>query len=338
MKKLSWLLACAVLLLASLPVSAETLKLGRNQGANQTLPVLGINNGYFTDQGLDVELVTFLSTSDGINALNAGKIDVGMSFGTGSPLTFAAEGAPIVIIAGNLSGGHPIITTQENAPKFKGIEDFRGKTVGTPRLYTADVVFRGAAFKAGLVPGKDFELIEFKRPNDIVEAVRTGKIDIGVASGAVIASSLEAGLAIPLWSNDLFAYHPCCRIITTKDVLEKRRPDLVKLIAGLLRAEKFFIDDPEAGVQANIVDMQVDEKMARIMTLDPHIQLSVDPNTKGVITMWEYMQACEYIQSDADPKSFIDTSLYQEALAQVKSEEPDNPYWAEVERRFQDWN
>jgi hypothetical protein len=91
-------------------------------------------------------------------------------------------------------------------------------------------------------------------------------------------------------------------------------------------------------VQANIVDMQVAEKMARIMTLDPHIQLSVDPNTKGVITMWEYMQACEYIQSDADPKSFIDTSLYQEALAKVKSEEPDNPYWAEVEKRFQDWN
>ncbi|MDR1395167.1 MAG: ABC transporter substrate-binding protein [Deltaproteobacteria bacterium] len=342
MKTLFRPLAALFILCLSLPslpsLAAEPLKLGRNQGANQTLPVLAINEGYFKEEGLEAELVMFLSTSDGINALNAGKIDVGMSFGTGSPLTFAAEGAPIVIIAGNLSGGHPIITTKENAPKFKGIQDFRGKTVGTPRLYTADVVFRGAAFQAGLIPGKDYELIEFRRPIDVMEAVKSGKIDIGIGSGAVIASSLEAGLAIPLWSNDLFAYHPCCRIITTKEVLEKRRPELVKLIKGLLKAERKFLNDPEAGVQANIVDLQVDEKMARILTLDPHIQLSTDPNTKGVVTMWEYMKASHYVTSDSDPRTFIDTSLYREALAELRKAEPNEAFWIELEKRYAEWN
>ncbi|MDR2421821.1 MAG: ABC transporter substrate-binding protein [Deltaproteobacteria bacterium] len=317
---------------------AEPLKLGRNQGGTQTLPILAINEKFFQKEGLDVELVMFLGTSDGINALNVGKIDVGLSFGTGSPLTFAAEGAPIVIIAGNLAGGHPIITKPENAAKYKSVQDFKGKTVGTPRLYTADVVFRGAVHRAGLIPGKDFELIEFRRTIDVLEAVKSGKVDVGVGSSSITAGAIEAGLAIPLWSNDLFAYHPCCRIITTREVLAKRRPDLVKLIVGLLQAEREFVKDPEAGVKANMADLKIDETLSRTLTLDPHIQLAVDPNSKGVVTMWNYMKESKYITSDADPRSFIDASLYKEALDDLRKREPNEPYWAQLEKRFQEWN
>ncbi|MDR1870815.1 MAG: ABC transporter substrate-binding protein [Deltaproteobacteria bacterium] len=327
-----------ITLIAAPSFAEEPLKLGRNQGGTQTLPVLAIKDKFFQKEGLDVELVLFLGTSDGINALNAGKIDVGLSFGTGSPLTFAAEGAPIVIIAGNLAGGHPIITKPENASKYKSVNDFKGKIVGTPRLYTADVVFRGAVHRAGLVPGRDFELIEFRRTIDVLEAVKSGKIDVGIGSSSITAGALEAGLAIPLWSNDLFAYHPCCRIITTKDVLAKRRPDLVKLIKGLLLAEKAFNNDPESGVIANMEDMQIDEKLSRTLTLDPHIQLAVDPNTKGVLTMWDYMKESKYITSDADPKSFIDTSLYKEALDDLKKENPNDEFWTKLETRFKEWN
>ncbi|MDR1606959.1 MAG: ABC transporter substrate-binding protein [Deltaproteobacteria bacterium] len=332
------LIVLAGALVSSLSWASEPLKLGRNQGGTQTLPVLAINEKYFVNQGLDVELVMFLGTSDGINALNAGKIDVGLSFGTGSPLTFAAEGAPIVIIAGNLAGGHPIIVKPENASKYKSIQDFKGKTVGTPRLYTADVVFRGAAFRAGLKPGQDFELIEFRRTIDVLEAVKSGKVDVGIGSSSITAGALEAGLAIPLWSNDLFAYHPCCRIITTRDVLAKKRPELVKLIKGLILAEKKFNEDPEAGVKANMENMKIEESLSRTLTLDPHIQLAVDPNTKGVLTMWDYMKESHYITSEADPKSFIDVSLYKQALEELQKENPSDPFWAKLNARFKEWN
>jgi NitT/TauT family transport system substrate-binding protein len=338
MKTFAWAASLGLFFILAATASADPLKLGRNQGGTQTLPVLAINEKYFQKEGLDVELVMFLGTSDGINALNAGKIDVGLSFGTGSPLTFAAEGAPIVIIAGNLAGGHPIIVKPENASKYKSVSDFKGKTVGTPRLYTADVVFRGAVHRAGLVAGKDFELIEFRRTIDVLEAVKSGKIDVGIGSSSITAGALEAGLAIPLWSNDLFAYHPCCRIITTREVLEKRRPELVKLIKGLLLAEREFNLHPEAGVKANVEDLKIDENLARTLTLDPHIQLAVDPNSKGVVTMWNYMRESKYITSDADPKSFIDTSLYKEALDALKKADPKDPFWDKLEARFKEWN
>ncbi|MDR1870814.1 MAG: ABC transporter substrate-binding protein [Deltaproteobacteria bacterium] len=340
MKLFAWPIWAFLILALSSPALAEPepLKLGRNQGSQQTLPILGLKEKYFEKEGLDVELIFFLSTSDGINALNSGKIDVGLSFGTGSPLTFAAEGAPIVIFGGNLAGGHPIIVKPELASQIKSINDFKGKSVGTPRIYTADVVFRGAAHKAGLVAGKDYELIEFRRPIDVLEAVKSGKVDIGIATNGVMSGIVDSGLAIPLWSNDLFAFHPCCRLITTKDTLEKRRPELVKLLKGLLQAERDFYKNPEIGVQANMDDLKIDEKLARLMTLDPHIQLEVDPNTKGVVTMWDYMLESGYIKSNANPKSFIDVTLYKEALDSLKATEPQEPYWSELETRFKEWN
>ena len=317
--------------------AGEPLRLGRNQGGTQTLPVLAVAEKYFDAAGVDIELVEFLSTTDGINALNVGKIDVGLSFGVGSPLTYASKGAPIVIIAGNLGGGHPVIARPEDAGLYKSVRDFKGKTVGTPRMYTADVVFRGAIFQAGLEPDRDLTVIEFKRPIDVLESLKSGKIDVGIGSSSITARALAAGLSIPLWSNDLFTYHPCCRIITTREVLEKRRPELVKVLKALLLAEKKFVEDPEAAVRTNMADQKLDEDVVRSLTLDPHVQLEVDPNTRGIIKMWEYMKASRYIESDMNPRDFINTSLYQEALASLKAERP-SPFWEKLEARFREWN
>lgn len=124
-------------------------------GGSSLLTFIALDQGYFKEAGIEVELLPFTSTADGLNALNSGKIDLGIGFGTAGPLTLDNNGADLVIIGGSLAGGHPIIATQEKASQFKSIEDYRGKTVASPRLYTADIVFRGALAKAGIDSKKD---------------------------------------------------------------------------------------------------------------------------------------------------------------------------------------
>jgi NitT/TauT family transport system substrate-binding protein len=313
------------------------LQIGFQQGGSSTLPMLALQEKFFDQAGVGTNFVPFVSSGDGLNALNLDKLDIGASFGTTAPLTFATKGAKFIIIAGNLSGGHPIITKKENAEQFKDIQGFKGKIVGTPRLFTSDVVWRGAIFKAGLVPGRDLTIIEFKRPNDVLEAVKSGKIDVGIGSSSITVQAREAGLAIPLWSNDLFPHHPCCRIVTTQDTIKNRRPDLVKFIKGLLLAEKKFREDPEAAVKADIEQQHFSEKLARELALEPHQEYSVDPNTKGVVEMWEYMKSINYVDSDLDPRSLIDASLYLEALTDLQREEP-APIWDEMQARFKKLN
>ncbi|MDR1520790.1 MAG: ABC transporter substrate-binding protein [Planctomycetota bacterium] len=320
-----------------LAARAEELRVGRGQGAS-TIPMLAKDSGYFADEGLNPDLIPFISSADGLNALNAGKIDVGLDFGTCAPLTYVVAGADFVIIAGTLSGGHPIIAKKENAGIYEKIEGFRGKTAGTPRLYTSDIVWRGALKREGLEVGRDVGVIEFKRPPDVVEAVRSGKIDVGiVSSGQVGAINKSPDLSIVLWSNDLFPDHPCCRIVTTREVLKNRRPELVKLIKALLRAEEKFTADPEAGVTAVKNQLGLDDALTRSLVLEPHSKLAVDPNTKAVVEMWNYMIDIDYINSDIDPRGLIDVSLYRQALAELAREHP-SPFWDKLEVRFREWN
>lgn len=313
------------------------LRVGYQQGASSTLPVLALEEGYFDQTGVKTDFVLFTSSSDGLNALNSNKLDVGVSFGTGAPLTFAAKGSKFVIIGGNLSGGHPVIVLPEHADEYKSIQDFKGKTVGTPRIFTSDVVFRGALFEAGIDPQKDLTIVEFKRPVDVLEAVKSGKVDVGIGATNITGQSRQANLAIPLWSNDFLPNHPCCRIVATEEAVRTMRPELVKLLKAELLAEKKFAEDPESGVRAGINQQKFSEQLARDLVLEPHSLLSVDPNKHGVKAMWEYMKKIGYANGDLDIDKVVDTSLYYDALQQLRKESPD-PYWEKLEARYWEQN
>jgi hypothetical protein len=102
-------------------------------------------------------------------------------------------------------------------------------------------------------------------------------------------------------------------------------------------SEKYFGD---AGVRIELVQFlsTTDGINARnVGKLDPHVQLEVDPNTRGIVRMWDYMNACKYIESDLNPRDFIDVSLYRQALTELASEYP-SPFWDRLEIRFREWN
>ncbi len=318
--------------------AASVLRVGYQQGGSSTLPMIALNEKYFDQSGVQTDFVLFTNSSDGLNALNAGKLDIGVSFGTGGPLTFVSKGSKFVIIGGNLSGGHPIITKPEHAEEYKSIADFKGKTVGTPRVFTSDIVFRGALFEAGIDPEKDLTIVEFKRPVDVLEAVKSGKVDVGIGATNIIGQSVQAGLASPLWSNDLWPNHPCCRIVVTEDALRKYRPELVKFLKAELLAEKKFVDDPQSGVRADVEQQKFGEKLASDLVLNPHLQFSVDPNRKGVEAMWAHMKKIGYADGDPDFSKVIDTTLYYEALQELRKEQPNEPFWEKLEQRYKDQN
>ena len=174
----------------------QKLKVGYAPGGGSILAFIAQDQKLFAKEGIEVELVQFSSSGDGLNALNSGKIDIGISFGTAAPLTFITKGSDFTIIGGALAGGHPVIALQAKAGQFKSIQDFKGKTVATPRLYTADVVWRGALKRAGIDPNKDVKIIELKNPPAVLEAVKSGKVDVGIGASSIYLQAKESGLAI----------------------------------------------------------------------------------------------------------------------------------------------
>jgi NitT/TauT family transport system substrate-binding protein len=54
--------------------------------------------------------------------------------------------------------------------------------------------------------------------------------------------------------------------------------------------------------------------------------------------MWAHMKKIGYADGEPDFSKVIDTSLYLEALQELRKEQPDEPFWEKLEQRYKDQN
>jgi NitT/TauT family transport system substrate-binding protein len=336
LKRLALLLTMTIGLAAQVDaaVAKPKLKVGYAPGGGSVLTFLAQGQKLFEKEGVEVELIQFASSSDGLNALNSGKIDVGISFGTAGPLTFMSKGSDFSIIGGQLSGGHPVLALPGKARKIKSIQDFRGKIVATPRIYTADIVWRGALKRAGIDPNKDLTIIELKNPSAVLEAVKSGKVDVGIGASSILMKAKESGVSIIGWSNDFFPQHPCCRIVAKGRAVKENPAVYRSFLRAVLQAEKLKTEKPELAVAVNKRYLNLDDAMAREFTLEPHQMTHADPNRKGVTQMWHDMKSIDYVEGDLDLNRYINVELYRDALQEMLRRNPKDKFYREAKKLF----
>jgi NitT/TauT family transport system substrate-binding protein len=315
------------------PKEIIKMKAGYAPGIGNLLSFIADDSGIFAKEGIDVELVPFSNSSDGLNALNAGKIDIGVSFGTAAPLTFVTQGVDFSFFGGYLSGGHPVLAKADL--EYNSIEDFKGKTVATARLYTPDIAWRTAMLNAGIDIEKDLTVIEVKRPADMLEIIKSGKADIGIGTGSIYAKAIESDLKAITWSNDLLDNHVCCRPVA-KTAWINENPELAKaFLRSFIQAEKIYVENPEYAVDVNAKYLELDHELARILTLESNQIIEADPKSHGIQEMWQGLHDIDYLNSpDIDVNNHINTLLYKKALDELTAENPNDPFYAKLQTRY----
>jgi NitT/TauT family transport system substrate-binding protein len=335
-------LALAGLLLVAGPAhAAEKLRIGYLPVTGHAKFFVAKEQGFFAQEGLEVELVEFVNSADGINALNAGKIDVG-AFGTTAPLVHISKGTDLRIIGGVMGEDAAIVTTPERAVAIKAIADLRGKKVATVRLASGDAVLRGALHDAGLDWKKDVQLFELKNPPAVLEAVKTGQVDAGVIWGPHDLRAEDQGLRIVARSRTLQPGHPCCRLTVAAQRLE-RRATWVHLLRAVLRAEKFAREDRAKTVDAIVKYLKLDRTLVEKAYYSGYLEQGTDPNLHGVQRFWRTMKESEFIEASSpgakDPiEKHVELSIYREALEGLARENPKESYWADLGKKFRERN
>ncbi len=339
MKRLFVLVAALLCCLGSPARAADTVNLAYNPATGNILGFIAIEKGFASAEGIDIKLVPFTNSTDALNGLQAGKVDVAVSFGTAAPLTFVTKGADFTIFGGYVSGGMPVY-----APKdfnYTGLESFVGKKVAVARMYTPDIVWRGAMMRAGYDPAASCTILEFKKPTDVLEAVKSGKADVGIGTNSTHLQSLAAGLKTLTWTNDLDPMHVCCRPVG-KTPWINGNPDLVKrFLRAWIRAEAYLADaaNTEDCVKINEKYLRLDEKQSRLMLLETNQVFESDPKGNGVRYMWELLGKLKYAETEGiNIEDHLNTVLYKQALDELRAEEPDNPQFKAFEERFAKYN
>lgn len=163
---------------------------------------IALSEGYFTEQGLDVEFINFLRGQELLAALVLGEIDATGTAISSSQFLVIQEtpGLSFVADKGYLD---PESCTYSGfmAPKeliesgeLDDLSNFRNLAVAATRstvinLYVLDILLK----PVGLT-NEDIEFVELPTENRL-EAFRNGAIDIGVIAEPTITRIVEAGVA-----------------------------------------------------------------------------------------------------------------------------------------------
>lgn len=289
--------------------------------------------GFFTQEGLDVELIEFVNSADGLNALVAGKLDIG-AFGTTAPLAHIAKGTDLRIVGGIMGGDASLIATPEKASQIKTIADLKGKKVATVRMATGDAVLRGALTDAKVDWKADVQIFELKNPPAVIEAVKSGQVDAGMVWGPHDLRAEDQGLKIVIRSSDLQPGHPCCRLVVTRQNYDDKET-WGKFLRAILRAEKFAAQNHQETIDAIQKYVKLDRNLLERGYYQPYLDQHSDPNVRGVRKFWTTLQNSGFVESNADINGYIDVKLYKQALDSLAAEEPQEPFWKQRQRDFQ---
>ena len=332
-------LAVAVLMALSAAAFAAPapVKVAYNPATGNILGFIAIEKGIDKEEGVAMELVPFTNSTDALGALQAGKVDVAVSFGTAAPLTFVTKGADFCIFGGYVSGGMPVYARPDF--DYKGMEAFVGKKIAVARMYTPDIIWRGAMMRAGYDPSKDCTIMEFKKPADVLAAVKAGKADVGIGTNSTYLQALAGGLKILTWTNDLDPMHVCCRPVCQNSWIKEKPEEVKAFLRAWIRAEAFLIDNQEECVKINEKYLKLDEEQSRIMLLETNQVFESDPKSNGVRYMWELLGKLNYAETKGiDVEKHINSELYKEALDELQKREPDNKRYKEFAERYIKYN
>ncbi len=327
----------------------ETLKIGMpGKDIKIACIIVAQYLGYYEDEGVEVQFEGISNLSEGLTAVDMRKLDV-LPFGVIPSASFVGQGADVVVIGGTITEGSEIVVRPENADSIRSIEDFRGKKIGCYRMETGHMLMKGLLRGHGFDLEKDVRFVLLDSQPTIIQAVLKGEVDLGFLNSGQGYVAKQSGLVVAKRVGEFNPLFPCCRQTTARATLESKRDALLRYQIANLRGLHTFMTDKASSISVLAKHAgQPEEFVEAIMygkddPKDPYTAamiVSLDPNREKVLDFYDVMRA----NGDIDPatkhrmEDHIDTSLYEDALAEMMRREPENPFYANLMAEFRESN
>lgn len=239
---------------------------------------IAIRQGYFKQEGLEVEWRRFALGKEGRDAMIAGAIDINATAPT--PFMIGLEkGVPYTAVAVNslFCGSNHVVVLKTS--DINSIAQLKGKKIGLPKGTITEYVTLTRILPAnGLKPG-DYEIANIPDSKDRIPSLVAKAID-AVALGEPLVSIAEHdGLIRPL--EDFCKYDPLPFMLTATNKIIQENPDaVVAYLKGWLRAIKLLKEQPEKAAEVyaeeqkamgRTVTLAVIDKALRRMRWEPEI-------------------------------------------------------------------
>ena len=245
------ILVCVFFLLTKNGAAAERLVIMTAGLSIRHTPLYyGQENGFFRDEGLELQALVVRAGQVGIASLMSGEVDAITNAGTG--LAAAIRGLPVKIIS--VDGDRPshelLVLSTIRTPS-----DLKGKSIGLGSIEgTGGIVMRRILQAKGLNPDRDVNLISMGGE------VRLPSMMSGAIAGAMLSPpftflAADQGYQVFGRGRDYVRYLTE-GIVTSDTRIKQKRASLVRFVRAWNRGAKFYKDNP------NIMIPYVQKKFA----------------------------------------------------------------------------
>jgi NitT/TauT family transport system substrate-binding protein len=266
--------------------------------------------GYFSAEGLDVELIRVGGSTRMVAALLGGSAPI-IQAGAIAAFTANAAGAEVVII-GSTGAVSPFRLIAR--PEIKQASDLKGKKAGITTFgSTSDQVVRIALKQFGLEPNKDVTLLTFGAQPEVFAALQHGAIQAAPLSYPLYPKAMKSGMRELVKFADLGVEDINGTVITTRAFVAQQRDTALRFMRAFTRGMQRYRMDKEfskkvLGKYGKINDEETLE--GTWQDYAPTLQKSPRPSLKAIQFMIENQFSGK--KPLPKPEQFVDFSIAEQ--------------------------
>ncbi|MFA9439105.1 ABC transporter substrate-binding protein [Uliginosibacterium sp. sgz301328] len=291
-------------------------------GGDKAFSYVGVKEGYFAAEGLEVQILPGRGSSDAITKVATGNADVGGGGLAALMMAAAESNAPVKAIM-SLYSKQPDALFTAKGSGIDSIKSIAGKTVATPTFSSSNALWPVVLEANGIDPSK-VKLLKVD-PSALAPMLAQGKVDATI-NWVTVAPAFDkvlgqAGkqLAVVPWSNfglDGYGYS-----MFASDKMIKERPEVLR---RFMRAFRKSVDFALANPAKAAADLKAMVPEADVATLEAELRASIpliqndiskrdgvgifEPKLLAATWTW-VAKSMDYAPNKIDPEKIVDRSF-----------------------------
>jgi NitT/TauT family transport system substrate-binding protein len=310
-----------------------TVAVGSPASISNAPMYIGIERGYFREEGLDIQLQTFGSASQTIAPLGAGQLQVAAGSPSAGLYNAIARDVDLKIVADSShsveGAGYMALLVRKDlvdSGRFTSFADLRGLTVadygdgGTPHAALSRMA------QAGGVALTEITRTTLAGP-DHVSALQNGSIDASISVEPIVTQAVDTGAAVRFAGTDAVDPGQQIGVLLYGNDFVVRDPDAAqRFMRAYLRGVRDYAavlqDGRLTGPGApEVIDIVSRGSGVPAETLGRIVSHGVDPdgriNDASLRADYEFWKSQGLIQGDLDVATAIDTSFAENAAREL---------------------
>lgn len=296
---------------------------------------IGIEKGFFKEQGLDLNVEWFEAAHPIAVATASNKVDIGATGITASLFNMVSGGQKLSIVADKgreqkgYSSSAVLVTTELWQNGVRSIEQLKGKRIGITQTGSTFHYMIGRLLATKGLSLSDVELVPLGKLGSLMASLESKQVDAVILNEPNITKVEKAGYGkVMVQVGDVIDYQTSALFFSPKLMQDKDTG--VRFMKGYIKASRYYYDaalvkengklvpgknfDEVVQIIAKYTGAPVEDIKAGLPYMDRDGKLLAQDI--GVQIDW-YLKN-KMIEKAVDAKQVVDTALFEEALRQVK--------------------